>query len=111
MAKPPRAGPKNRRIAFQKKGQSPNGKGGWVESWGAPIVIAAEMIPLRGNEAVEESVVRGVQLWKVTVWFRPDLNTDCRLMKDGKELNIQSCEDPDGRRRELVMTASSGERS
>lgn len=98
----------NRRVSIEFPTRVPNGQGGYTKGWSAPVPVWAEMIPLRGQEAVKHNLSTSAQLWKVTIRFRTDVNSDCRLMLAGAALNIRTCEDPDGRRRELVMTAESG---
>lgn len=98
----------NRLIGLQTPIRANNGQGGSVKSWSASTPLWAEMIPLRGQEAVVHNLATSGQLWKVTIRFRAGVTTDCRLMFGTVSLNIRSCQDPDGRRRELVMTCESG---
>jgi SPP1 family predicted phage head-tail adaptor len=102
------AGKRNRRVTIQSSSRAPDGKGGQTVTWADMKTVWAEMIPLRGQEALAQAVVKSVQLWKVTILYRAGITTQHRLIYDGKVLNIRSCEDPDGRRAELVMTAEGG---
>lgn len=105
------AGQLNRRVMLQRETRMSNGQGGYVKDWTDAGEAAAQMIPLRGGEALEQSLLHSVQVWKVTIRFRPDVTTGWRLLFQGAPLNIQTCVDPDGRRRWLVMTCSSGMRT
>lgn len=105
---PLRAGRLNRRVQIEKPARVPNGAGGFVKGWEQIGKAWAEMIPLRGDEALEHSVQRATQIWKVTMRWRAGVNEQCRLLFAGKPLNITTCEDPDGKRAELVMTCESG---
>lgn len=97
----------NRRVVLQFPARIANGKGGFTKSWTSTPAFA-EMLPLRGGEAVEHNLLNAKQLWRVTIRYRPDVTTECRIIHDGRELNIRTSEDIDGRRRELVMTCESG---
>lgn len=101
----------NRRIAIELPARTPNGSGGFIKGWSAPRKIWAEMIPLRGGEAVTHALQRSTEIWKVTIRYRPDANTDCRITSRGEILNIRTCVDPDGSRTELVLTCESGTES
>ena len=98
----------NRLLEIETPTRLPNGAGGFVKGWTSAGDAWAEMIPLRGDEALEQSVQRSTQLWKITVRWRENLDEQCRLLFGGKPINIRTCEDPDGRRAELVMTGESG---
>lgn len=111
MAQKPRAGRFNRRIGLQKPNRTDTGVGGKDKTWQAAIPLWAELIPLRGDEAMANNLTRNVQVWKVTIRFRTDVTPDCRLLLGDRPMNIRSCEDPDGRRAELVMTAETGVRT
>lgn len=102
------AGKRNRRITIQSSTRVSDGKGGQIVSWSDLITVWGQMIPLRGQEALAQVVVKSVQLWKVTIRYRTGITTQHRLVHDGKVLNIRSCEDPDGTRAELVIVAESG---
>lgn len=101
------------RIDIQRKNQVSNGRGGRTVPAGQDpwLTIAsdvpAEVIALRGDEAVRHSVERSVQLWRVTVRSRDDVSTSERLMWGSITMDIKSAAlDVTGT--ELVMTCESG---
>lgn len=98
----------NRRVVIQAPDRASDGKGGQIKGWTDVSTVWAEMIPLRGQEAVAHNLLTSGQLWKVTIRYRAGLTVQHRLVLDGVPLNIRTCQDPDGRRKELVMTAESG---
>ncbi|HEX7852320.1 MAG TPA: phage head closure protein [Sphingobium sp.] len=98
----------NRRISIEMPVRVANGKGGFTKGWSAPVPVWAEMIPLRGHEAVEHNLLKSEQLWRVTIRHRDDITPECRITYRGRPMNIRTSEDPDGRGRELVMTCESG---
>jgi len=102
------AGSLNRRVTIEAEQRVANGQGGWITSWEPVATVWAEMIPLRGDEALQANIVRSVQLWKVTIRHRPSVTTAHRLRYRDLTLNIRSAADPDGLRERTVMTAESG---
>lgn len=98
----------NRRVTLQSPVRAANGQGGNTKSWQDVLTVWAQMIPLRGAEAMQQNLLEGSQLWKVTIRHRVDINTDWRLMYGTMAVNIRSCQDPDGTREWLVMTGESG---
>jgi len=99
----------NRRIEIELPTRTPNGAGGFEKGWAAPIKVWAEMQTIRGSkEALEHMILKEQQLWKVTIRYRADVNSDARIKYLGKPLNIRSCQDPNGMFQELVMTCESG---
>lgn len=102
------AGRLNRRIQIQMPVRAPNGQGGFTKSWSTPRTLHAEMIPLRGQEALQHNLLHSRQLWRVTIRHRPDVSVECRATFKGEAMNITACEDPDGKREQLVMTCETG---
>lgn len=109
------AGKLRERVDIQEKNLVDNGRGGrkrpdnepeWkniVEGEGIP----AEIIPLRGDEALANSMLRSVQVYRVTIRNRPDMLPSHRLLWGGVPLNIKAMARSVDRR-EIVMTCESG---
>jgi len=100
-------------IVIQRKNLVDNGVGGRRRPDSGPewINVAsdvfAEIIPLRGQEALHNLVLRAVQLYRVTINARAGITTDYRLMWGSTPMAITSAAlSPD--RRDLVMTCESG---
>ena len=112
MATP--AGKLRELVTLQKRNLVDNGRGGrsrpagqdeWVNVDRASM--RAEIIPLRGDEALQNVVLRSMQTYRVTVRWRADVTTDQRLLWGTLALDIKSAaRSPD--RRDLVMTCESG---
>ena len=100
----------NRRISIEEPTRTANGAGGYTKGWAAITdgEVWAEMIPLRGGEALERQVLAATQLWKVTIRWRDDVTVEQRVVFEGRPMNIRAAQDPDGRRFELVMTCEEG---
>lgn len=112
MATP--AGKLREQVTLQQKNLVDNGRGGRSRPAGEPEWIdaarpsmRAEIIPLRGDEALQNAVLRSVQTYRVTVRWRADVTTSQRLLWGTTALDIKSAaRSPD--RRDLVMTCESG---
>lgn len=104
-------------VILQEKNLEDNGRGGRRMPEGGPEWIdvgrpmRAEVIPLRGGEALTQGVQRSVQIYRVTMRYLPGVNTTRRLlwraMGGDVALNIRTCPPPIDRRT-LVMTCESG---
>lgn len=95
----------NRRVTLQEPVYTDNSRGGRATSWSTIGELWAELIPLRGNTALEQLVNTDTQTWKVTVRWREGLTGEHRFLFGARVLEIVGQpEDPDGKRAELVMT-------
>lgn len=113
MATP--AGRLRERVALQQKNLVDNGRGGrarpsggpeWIAVPGMPV-LKAEIIPLRGDEALQNVVLRSMQTYRVTIRARDGVTTALRFLWGATPLDIKSATlSPD--RRDLVMTCESG---
>jgi head-tail adaptor len=109
-----RAGRLRHRIIIQEQNLVSNGRGGFKPADGQdpwrPIAanIPAEVLALRGDEAVKNLVERAVQLWRVTIRPRADVTPTHRLVWKGITMNIKSAA-LSVAGDELVMTCASGE--
>lgn len=103
-----KAGDLNRGIMLQIPTRTPNGRGGFTKGWSDPVTVWAKMVPLRGDEALQHSLLHKRQLWRVTIRYRAGVDVECRATYQGETLAITACEDPDGRRERLEMTCETG---
>lgn len=111
------AGRLRERVAIQEKNLVPNGKGGRKRpengpEWIGKGQVRAEIVPLRGDEALFNSIPRAVQLYRVTFRWRPGLTAADRLLWSTRAgdvaltINSPPTQSSDGR--DLVMTCESG---
>ncbi|TCP33271.1 head-tail adaptor protein [Sphingomonas sp. BK235] len=85
-------------------GRKPNPETGGWKAYGEPW---AEIIGLRGEEAVRANVERAVQLWRVEIRIRGDVDTTHRLRCGSIVMDIKTAA-PNEARDGLVMTCESG---
>lgn len=109
------AGRLREKVAVQQKNLADNGRGGrkrpdgepeWIDVPGMEK-IRAEIIPLRGNEALSNSILRSVQLYRVTIRFRSGILTSHRLMWGGTAMNIKAMARSVDHK-DIVMTVETG---
>ncbi|MCH4894004.1 phage head closure protein [Sphingomonas sp. SFZ2018-12] len=96
----------DRRIAFERATDTDNGRGGRTQVWTVHKRAWAEMIPLRGDEALRNAIEQNVQLWKVTIRWQAGITRQHRIRDQGRILDIETCERPTGSRDWLVITAT-----
>jgi SPP1 family predicted phage head-tail adaptor len=108
-----KAGRLRERVAIQSKNLVDNGRGGRARPAGGPewiddaTSVAAEVIPLRGDEALQHAVLRSVQLYRVTIRARAGVSAAQRLLWRGTPLNIKALAHSTDRR-DIVMTCEAG---
>lgn len=102
------------RIIIEEKNLVDNGRGGRKRPDGEPewkpaiaTPLPAEIIALRGGEALTQAVQRSTQVWRVAIRLRHDVNTTHRVRWGAIAMNIRSAA-PNEDRTELVMTCESG---
>lgn len=109
------AGELRERVNIQEKNLVDNGKGGRKRPEGEPewINIAgltqlrAQIIPLRGDEALSHSILRAVHLYRATLRARAGILASHRLMWGTIPLNIKAMAYSTDRR-EIIMTVEAG---
>ena len=100
------AGRLNRRVTVRRKTLVPDGLGGRTTEWNSVVTLWAEVANQSGREAVLAGTLTGVSTFRVTIRWRGDITVADQLrLEDGRDLNIRSAEDPDGRRDALVIFA------
>lgn len=106
------------RVTIQEKDLIDNGKGGrrprdpaapWKD---LARNVAAEVIALRGDEALREGVERSTRLWRVTIRARRGLSPAMQIVWDDPvmgmtAMNIRTMA-PNEARDGIVMTCESG---
>lgn len=101
------------RIDIEEKNLVSNDKGGrrppaGEDRWrNFATGVPAEIVPLRGGEALSASIQRSTQLYRVTIRKRPGVNTGQRLVWNGITMDIRTAP-PSTDRATIVMTCESG---
>lgn len=99
------AGRLNRRIAIRRKTMLSDGHGGQNSSWDTVATVWAETKSQNGREAVIAGALQGISAWRIVIRYRAAVTTADQVRIDGRDYNIRTIEDPDGRREMLVIIA------
>ncbi|WP_310474099.1 phage head closure protein [Sandarakinorhabdus sp.] len=103
------AGRLRNRVVIEAPAHTPDGAAGRRTAWRRVASVAAEVLPLAGNDALEDLVVRTAQAYRVTIRWRAGIDTRHRLVWNGLALKINSAVDPDQRRERLQMACEAGQ--
>lgn len=101
------------RVIIQAPNTMDNGRGGRKPIPGQPAwrdisgEVPAEVLPLRGGEALNLGVQRSTQLYRVTMRKRSDVSTANRLVWGGIVLDVRTAP-PSTDRSTIVLTCESG---
>ena len=101
------------RVDIEEKNLVPNGAGGrkpppGEDRWKAVATgVPAEIVPLRGGEALAQSILRTSEIYRVTIRNRPGINTQQRIVWNGVVMDIKTAP-PSTDRATIVMTCESG---
>lgn len=103
-----RSGDLRHQVTLRQPTKSRDGKGGYEIGFADVATVWAEVIALDGRESVMERVLEGVSTYRVRIRYRTDVGAEWQLRYGAIELNITAPPaDPDGRREQLVIIASS----
>lgn len=103
--KPLRSSDLTERIAIRRPVKADNGKGGYTTTWSTVAEPWARVIGLDGRESVMEHVLQGVSVYQIRIWYREGIQASDQVTLGARNLNIRSCADPFGTRRELLLVA------
>lgn len=101
------AGALRHRIGIRRPVLVDDGKGGQVREWQTVARLAAQVEGMDGRESIIAHALQGISVFRITV-RRYDglLPSDQVRLPDGRDLNITSIADPDGRRVQLMILAT-----
>ncbi len=96
------------RVTLQNPGPPvPNGDGGFTQSWTdlTPPAVNVEIKPATQEDL--EQAAAGTSITKathiVTGPFHPGVTTDTRVLFNGRELHVNSVQDPQARHVEMIL--------
>lgn len=91
------AGKLNRWVTIQRATLTPNGSGGFTETWQSVGRVKARAVPVAGKESLLQGGLQSEQPWRMDLRFRNDLTVKDQMRADwlpGRVLTIQSVADP-----------------
>ncbi len=99
-------GQRNTRIRIESEVLSGDGQGGHTKTWAVLAVVWALVEPLTSREALQAQQTTAVLSTAVTIVFRSDISVKQRIRIGPRVLQIESYQDPDGRKDELRLLCS-----
>lgn len=99
-------GNRNQRVRIEQQVQTSDGQGGTTVSYALRCVVDALIEPLTGREVLAAAQVSAVLSTAVTIVFRSDISVKDRIRVRDRVLEVESYQDPTGRRDELRLLCS-----
>lgn len=100
------AGELRHQVTFRRVTTQQDAKGGQETLWATVAQPWAKVEGIDGREALIAMAFTGVAHIRLTIRYRADLKTSDQLvLPDGRQFNIRSIADPDGRREQLQVLA------
>lgn len=103
-----RAGLLRHRVQLQRRENKRNEIGEEVPTWVPVSGGWAAIEPLRGRELLRNNEIRAETTHRVTMRWRPGLDTAQRIVFGHRYFNIESCLTRDERRFEVEMLCNEG---
>lgn len=79
-----------RRIAIEEPADIPDGGGGFIRSWQHVADLWAEIMPMRGREALVAQQTVGVVTYRITMRYVAGLTTAMRVAYAGRYFEIRA---------------------
>lgn len=89
-------------LSLQEATQTPDGAGGFTESWTEVAVVFAEVEPLAARDRFGAGQTLEEVSHRITLRHRPDLRSGMRFVRGGRRFMIATVYDPDESGRYLV---------
>jgi SPP1 family predicted phage head-tail adaptor len=104
---PVRAGDLRDRISIRRESNVKTATGGLTRTWTDLVTaLPAQVTSLNGRESVVGQVLQGISQFQIVVRYRTDVKVSDQIKWNGRELNVHSAEDRDGRRVWTYIQAS-----
>lgn len=98
-----RAGQLRHRVTIQAQTTTQDEYGQPVQTWSDVATVWASVEDLSGREFFAAQQIAAEVTTRVTIRYRAGIEPDMRVIAGGRTLDIRSVQDPDGRRRQLVL--------
>lgn len=105
-----KAGDLDQRVTVERK------TAGAVDDWGQPIpdawtplgTVWAAVEPLAGREYIAAQAAQSEVTARIRIRWRPDVDSQVRVVHRGKQYDVQAVIEPRSERRELILMAKAG---
>lgn len=107
MAAPPlRTGDLRHKVVIRRVTEVDDGKGAYTTNWATIAEPWAEVIGLTGRETVMDQVLQSITVYRIRIRWRSDIRAADQIQHGAISLNITSADDPDGKRKQLIIIAT-----
>lgn len=89
------------RVTLEAPIETPDALGGVIRSFAPRATLWAALEPLSGGETAEADQPLGRAKYRVRLRWRNDVTAGMRIRAGARWLDIETVQDPDGRRREI----------
>ena len=98
-----RAGRRRNRVIFERRQDGKSSIGEPIVQWVRFADAWVELVDLSGREVAEKIIEAARITSRIMMRYRADVDERCRVVYNGVVYNIVAAQDPDGRRRELIL--------
>lgn len=95
-------------VTIQRPTKSPDGMGGWTESWATVATVSAQVRDLRMEEVVQQMALQSRITHSFTIRYRNDVDATCRIVLNSREYAIRGVVDMEERHAFLRIDAQVG---
>jgi len=107
-------GEKRERVRIEQPVLTSDGQGGHTQSWALLKVVNAEIVPLGYRDALRAAQITSELALAITIWWTQPARLDStrgisvkdRVRWGSRTLQVESVQNPDGRRVELRLLCS-----
>lgn len=96
------------RVTIEQETATPDGYGGYANTWATVATVWAKVEPLSGREQIEADKLQGVVNTRVTIRYRSDVVPGMRLVWGSRNYNIRAVISEEERDRFLQLTCDVG---
>jgi len=104
----PGIGKMRERVTIEQETATPDGYGGYANTWATVATVWAKVEPLSGREQIEADKLQGVVNTRVTIRYRSDVVPGMRLVWGSRNYNIRAVISEEERDRFLQLTCDVG---
>lgn len=102
------AGDLDQRVTIQVPADIPDGRAGVAKGWANLATVWAKVRPVSGRERAAAGQVEAAALYRVTIRRRTDVTTTCRVVWQGKAMNVRFVADSGSRAAFTIADCEAG---
>lgn len=100
-----KAGQLDQRVTVERFTSTTDAWGTPIESWAPLFTCWAAVEPLAGREYIAAQAAQSEVTAKIRIRWRPDVDSQVRVVHRGKTYDVESVIDPRSERKDLILMA------